>query len=131
MPERELQISEKVNLHERGGLTPAHWQGVVKRLPSWLRNRELRVYAQKVIEGEFDGTQDHHQEYLGSRHWFDVLRLFEQVEVRTPRKIGILTLPLLTEVDFLATERAREVRNYASIEKTASYTLNDHIDKLH
>src|SRR3989344_5911367 len=138
MPEREPQIPERIDLHERGGLTPAHWQEVIKRLPPWRNlagttgrtDTKLYEYAWNVIEGEFAGTQGHHQEYLGSRHWSNVLSLFKQVEVRIPRKIGILTLPLLTEVDFLATERASEVRNYASIEKTASYTLNDHIYNL-
>lgn len=139
MSERKPQTSEQVNIHERGSLTPAHWQEVIKRLPPWrnfagatgLSETKLYVYAWNVIEGEFAGTQDHHQEYLGSRHWSNVLAIFEQVEVRTPRKIGIFTLPLLTEVDLLATERAKEVKNYASLEKNARYTLNDYVFGLH
>ena len=32
MQERRLQTQEVVDLHERGGLTPAHWQEVVGKI---------------------------------------------------------------------------------------------------
>lgn len=77
MPEREAQTSERVNLDERGGLTPAHWQHVINRI-GWRKGEisaKIVNYGQKVISGEFPDAGYHHGRFLGQRHWKEIANL--------------------------------------------------------
>lgn len=60
--------NESSPLHERGGLSVAHWQVVLEEVQAWISEIDTRParYAQAVIQGEIS---DDHRQYLGSRDW--------------------------------------------------------------
>ena len=138
MPEREPQTSEKVNLYERGGLTPAHWQKVIKRVckPDYRRfgkpgydetTAKIVAYATKVISGEFPDSGFHHGRFLGQRHWIVLSGIKTKDKLDTHRKIAFIDIPFLIKTDFVENQLAEEIREYADLEKGFKYTLDDYL----
>ncbi len=120
MPEREPQISEKVNIHERGGLTPAHWQEVVKRLgePKDETSEKIVAYAQKVISGEFPDTGFHYKEYLGRRH----LSVLERKVIVRTRGLNVLVTRMLNSSKLAL---LRDIENFSKASFFKYETFND------
>lgn len=87
-------------LQERGGLTVAHWEEVVRRIGKSKDQTDTKVvaYGQKVLTCDFPDTDNYHRWYLGYRHW---------------DKIRSLVRPI-------------EIRQYASLERMNQYTLDDY-----
>lgn len=121
-------------LQERGGLTPVHWEEVVRRTPKpsmqiapdkyplWAK---IVAYGQKVIDGEFPDTNNHHRMYLGQRHWRLILQLNPRDEVKKSR-----IFPPWSKTELVTSKFAELVRQYAAFEYSATYTLNDHIASI-
>jgi len=129
-PEREPQVSEKVNIHERGGLTPTHWQEVVKRIAQgqWRlgeTSAKIVAYAQKVISGEFPDSGFYHRRFLGHRHWRYIAILDTRYKVKTPRRF-----PPWPKTTWIKNDLPQEIREFARSEQRKTYTLNDYIDDL-
>lgn len=130
MPERELQTSEQVNLHERGGLTPAHWQEVIKRIRDSRDAiaQKVMTYAQKVISGEFPDSGFHHRSFLGRRHWRVLSQIKTKDKLETHGKIAFLEIPFLIRTEFVDNQLASEITKYADLEKNLHYTLDDYFN---
>lgn len=78
MPEWEPQTPEKVNIHERGGLTPAHWTEIFNLLSKNYRNlrskdqklaKDIFGYAKSVVAGKIIDKDFQNRNSLDARHW--------------------------------------------------------------
>src|SRR3989344_1896676 len=127
MPERELQTSETVNIHERGGLTPAQWVEVLNRIgkPKDEIRAKILDYGTKVISEEFADTGLHYRRFLGRRHWFEIEHLVKFDKMKTPRKF-----PPWPKIDWIEDRLPLEIRQFARSETMATYTLNDFLHEL-
>ena len=137
MAERPQPTSaqETTPLHERGGLTPKHWEEVVTlREALGFNGEKIVAYAQKVISGEFPDRGFHHRMYLGQRHWKLLAgqnRFKENVIKRDYSIRKPFTLPLTRiEIVDLASDTFKEAREYARFEAGKSYTLNDYLPTI-
>lgn len=129
----ERQIPEEIAyLVERGGLTQAHWEEVVKRarkskfeppyyFPSDRVDQTFIKYGVAVIEGRLPDTGDVHKEYLGRRHWSYIGGLSTEDRVVDRRIFGIFPV-----YKFVSNRVADQARAYAEFEKENSYTLDDY-----
>lgn len=140
-------------LLERGGLTPAHWEEVVRMIgkgrldeqyeksligrtainekldqytnPNNPIPEKIIAYAQKVMSGEFPDNGFHHRQYLGRRHWEGILRLDATDIIKIPRRLPPWPKTIKTEND-----RDKQSVRYSANEYSRTLTLNDYIDYL-
>lgn len=111
-------------LLERGGLTPAHWEQVIRTIgrPKDPIAAKIVAYGQNVITGDYPDTGNHHRAYLGQRHWVRIVRLNTLDRHVTHRWLWLsITKPVLNPT-------AREASVYADSEMDSTYTLDDHIN---
>jgi len=136
--EREPKTQERIDLHERGGLTPAHWQEAIKRVgkPDYRAfgkqgydetTAKIVAYATKVISGEFPDSGFHHRRFLGQTHWIVLSGIETKDKLDTNRKIAFIDIPFLIKTDFVENQLAAEVRKYAGLEKSFMCTLDDYL----
>ena len=126
MPEREPQTSERVNIHERGGLTPEHWQEIMKRI-GWRKGEigaKIVNYGQMVVSGEFPQGNYHHCMYLGRRHW---VLISKKTEIKNTTVTKLLPR---TNRNNIRIQLANEAYDFATSEIRRTYTLNDYIQRL-
>lgn len=111
MQERETQAPEQVHLHERGGLTPAHWQEVLDLLAIYDNPTRAKIthYGQAVINGEVEDHNFNHRNYLGHRHWDEIASSLRHQKNTSPI--------------------AKEVEIYAILERSVSFSLDDFFDR--
>ena len=148
MKEFTPQTSEEINLHERGGLTPAHWQEVIRmigkrsldagyekslyeRFKRSIKDEytnphnpipsKIIAYANKVISGEFPDTGFHHRQYLGRRHWKGISSLDTTDIVKEPRRF-----PPWPKVSQVTNQEAHVAKLFAMSEMSTTFTLNDY-----
>ena len=91
-------------LHEQGGITPDHWQEVLRTLPNG--DTKIAQYAQAVIAGRIDDRGYTHREYLGERHW-------KEIRTLNTSKVPSSRLNL-------------EIAAYSLLEEMVGLTLDDH-----
>ena len=111
------------NIHERHGLTHAHWADIINRLgePQDEISQKLVDYGRKVVDGEFLDNGFHHRQYLGQRHWELVAHLYSNYQnVLLPRKAFLWRKAVYPNM-------GNELADYALFERNATYTLNDYI----
>lgn len=111
MPEREPQTSERVNLHELGGLTHDHWG----KIPGG--NPLLDAFAKAVLNGRIDPSGFSHREYLGRRTW-------EWVHKQLESKLRLPGFKFLSPAD---EKIQQEIIEFAERERKAHANLNDFI----
>jgi len=89
MAERTIpptSAQETSPLHERGGLTPEHWQEIIRKINEDRDNHGLKDeisnvgeeivnYGQRVLSTEYPDTGFHHRGILTWRHWNLIRRL--------------------------------------------------------
>lgn len=121
MVEQRPHIPEAADLHEHDGLTPAHWEEVLKRTAG-LKDpitKKIRAFAEKIVDGEdLDPKR-----FLGRRHWQSIAGL-DPGKVREQRnlRLGYRT------VSVKSSEHADQVREHARKAADLSFTLNDYLD---
>ena len=152
MPEREDRTLEQVNLYERGGLTPAHWQEVIKLIrktgepcdemdvmirygrrlitgkpiveePQDEQSKKVVAYARKVISGEYSDHDFHHRQYLGCRIWNFISVLAARDRTKRPRIL--LPWPRTEQTD---NQLVEEIDQYATAEQKGIFNLDDYFD---
>lgn len=138
MLEKEPQAPEQVDIHERGGLrlTKDHWKELLRKKTPWRHfvTHQVKVcrYASKVMNGDCSGTKEDHRQYLGSRHWRDLLKAFSTKDFTIiPYRIGKIPLPLIGRNAYVDNKIAVEVKDYALEESKSIQTLNDHYCELY
>lgn len=117
MPEREPQTSEQVNLHERGGLTPEHWQFLSKIK---FKDNKINRFASALNRGVINGDIETHRQYLGQRHWREISNT---AEIKLNSALYILVRKIWPD-DYVTT---RQVKGFASREANSYLTLDDFI----
>lgn len=122
-------------LLERGGLTLTHWEEVVNELITYPHRHtpvnvrgKILAYANKVISGEFPDTGNYHREFLGRRHWWEImgsgLRRIEWIERRL-----IFFRKTMFSFAYKSTELTQQLHQYVGHEITNNYTFNDYIEE--
>lgn len=118
-------------LLERGGLTPTHWEEVLRRDRSengigYNLDPRTHRYIQAVIKGEIPDSGFCHRDYLGRRNWEEFRQKMDQNDrVTVPRKLGFIPLPSKTvKADNPLMVEAKE---FAVHEAERSFTLDDYI----
>ena len=117
MPETEPQSSEGLKLQEQGGLTTQHWAILARVTPKKSKARE---FANAVLDGRIDSSNFSHREYLGSRHWIEVMKRLK------PFKKGVSHF-LVRKLIPTKYQLIQELEVFADKERSLSYTLNDYI----
>ncbi len=114
-------------LQERGGLTSAHWEEIIRRIydPKNPVGAKIVAYGQKVIAGEFPDTNNHHRMYLGQRHWERIVHISPTDKVKKSR-----IFPPWPKTVLIYSELAERARKYADFERSATYTLDDYIASI-
>ena len=125
-PDRRPTTPDIAFLQERGGLTPAHWETILWRLPVLLdeTTRKIEKYGDTYgLTGQ--DSQLYHRLFLGRRHWDHIAgQDMNYSGIQVDKKFPFVHRP---QVD---RQLAQEVRDYARAEGTASYTLDDYIKTL-
>jgi len=120
MTERELHNSERINIHEQGGLTTQHWE-ILSRVTT--KKSKAREFAKAVLNGCIDPSNFRHREYLGSRHWIEVVKSLK------PFKKGVNHF-LVRKLNPAKYQLVQELEVFADKERSLSYTLDDYIARL-
>jgi len=124
MLEREPQNSERINIHERGGLTSEHWNEIVhavlrERFPNSNQIRQdITNYGMSVINGEIKDKNFNHRLFpLGARHWHLITRAlrFRSRGLNSPLRFINRDRTVVTQ----------EALIYSELESKYSYSLDD------
>src|SRR3989344_6079201 len=117
MLEREPVNSERINIREQSGLTTQHWE-ILSRVTT--KKSKVSEFAKAVVDGHIDSSNLSHREYLGSRHWIEVMKRLK------PFKKGVSHF-LVRKLIPTKYQLIQELEVFADKERSLSYTLNDYI----
>src|SRR3989344_2684632 len=115
MAEREYQNPETVNIHERGGLTQAHWEVVLNTFKEQGRAPWIVQYAQAAIDGRILDTNYELRNFLGANVWAGLEDHLGSYHYQNRDRQDIPDVLLKVEETML----------YAFLEKQFSQTLSD------
>src|SRR3989344_2332420 len=118
--QRPTSAQESPPLHERGGLTLAHWEVLAKITP---KASKVREFAKAVLDGRIDPSNFSHREYLGRRHWRIVNTNILDATEGFNKIIGIA----FNRRNYQLT---KEVKNYVVSEDGTYISLNDIIKPI-
>ena len=112
MVELQPHPTERIDVLERGGLTPEHWSYILTTLGTAVLDDKLIKYAEAVVRGDKEDIGFAHRDYLGHRHWdgieFHLIRLDHSKRSAESAVVH------------------QEVLAYASPESLAYYSLSDY-----
>src|SRR3989344_4360201 len=117
MPEREPLSLARLKLQEQAELTRQHW-AILARVTT--KKSKVREFANAVLDGRIDSSNFSHREYLGSRHWVEVVKSLK------PFKKGVNHF-LVSRLIPAKYQLVQELDVFTNKERSLSYTLNDYI----
>jgi|SRR3989344_1912011 len=120
MPEREPLSLARLKLQEQAELTRQHW-AILARVTT--KKSKVREFANAVLDGRIDSSNFSHREYLGSRHWVEVVKSLK------PFKKGLNHF-LIRKLNSAKYQLIQELDVFVDKEKSLSYTLDDYIARL-
>lgn len=112
--------SEYSSPHEGEGLSLAHWELLAK---TRFKDPKVNRFAQAVLSGKIDGSRNTYSQYLGKRHWSEIVSKMQGMSKGLPGRIRRSIKPELMPV-------FEEISNIASLESKKRYSLNDYFSGL-